>query len=80
MAHAYTIISMTNTSLPVADPVVNIVGTVDGVQVEIQVWNSALQPHLGSAISFETFIAPLLLAAVPPTPAAVNAPILSFSL
>lgn len=67
----YTILSMTHPANPTGDFLWTINGTVDGVNVTATSWNSALSPHLASAISFQAFVSPLLFAAysaqLPPT-------------
>jgi hypothetical protein len=69
VAHTYVITSVTTTG----DSLV-VVGTVDGTAVTVNTWVSAAGNSLGSVISFHNFIAPLMLAAVPP--AAVSQPTL----
>ena len=63
MAHTYVIQTVTtlNDSLTVT-------GTVDGTPVTVQTWVSAAGGSMASAIGFRAFIAPLMLAAVPPVP------------
>jgi hypothetical protein len=63
MAHTYVISSVSS----VGD-YLTVVGTVDGVSVTVNTWVSAA-PSLASAIAFRNFITPMMLAAVPQTPA-----------
>ena len=62
MANVYVITSI---SYPnnTGDPLVTIAGTVNGVQVSVSVWLSVFQQHAASAIAFQNWIQPLLLAA-----------------
>jgi hypothetical protein len=62
MANAYTITSITYPN-NAADPQVIIAGTVNGVAVSASCWLSVFNQHAASAISFEAFVGPLLLAA-----------------
>jgi hypothetical protein len=62
MAHTYVI---TSVSYPnnAADPMVTIQGTVDGTVVTVSAWFSVYQSHAASAVSFQNWVAPLMLAA-----------------
>jgi hypothetical protein len=61
--HTYIITSVTQ----LGDQL-TITGTVDGVAVTVSTWASAAGALLASALGFRSFIAPLMLAALPPAP------------
>lgn len=63
MANAYTITSVQLTPSTLADPPVLIFGTVNGVAVQVQVWHSVYQANSGTAVGFQNWVSPLLLAA-----------------
>ena len=50
--------------------VLTVIGTVDGTPVTVITWVSAAGNSLVSVLGFRNFIAPLMLAALPPTPTA----------
>lgn len=64
MAHTYVVTSNTYTpGVPGPDPLVTIIGTVDGIPVEVQLWKSAYdQARLVSLAALEALVAPLMLA------------------
>lgn len=72
MANAYTIISVQTPPSTDPDPAVVITGTVNGVQVSFRTWQSVYTSHAGTAVGFQAWASPLLLAAynaqLPPTP------------
>lgn len=78
MAHAYVVTSATYVPGP-ADPQVTVVGTVDGVDITIQVWLSALTKAWGAGGSagltaVKNLVSPIMLAQAqinnPPAPQA----------
>lgn len=83
MAHTYVVTSSTyQPGVPGPDPMVSIVGTVDGVDGSIQVWLSAIQQVFQAAgggvagrQAVMNFVAPLMLAQAianqPPAPTPV---------
>jgi hypothetical protein len=73
MARTYVVSSATYVPGP-ADPLVTIVGTVDGAAVTVTVWLSAMQQakQLGGIQAVKNLIAPLMLAALPPPPPAAS--------
>lgn len=74
MANTYVITSVTS----VGDNL-TVIGTVNGIQVGLVTSLSKAGNAMASAIAFENYIAPLMLAAVPPTPTVYGALNLSFS-
>jgi hypothetical protein len=62
MANSYVIISMTYQAGP-ADPLVTVEATVNTIPVQVQLWFSVVNPHMGTAVGFQTFMQPYLLAA-----------------
>lgn len=62
MSNSYVITGLSY-SANTSDPMVTITGTVNGVLVSVSCWYSVLQPKMASAILFEDFVGPLLLAA-----------------
>jgi hypothetical protein len=62
MAHAYVIQSVAIAQDGSPDPAVSIKGTVDGVAVNVQTWQSAYLAHAATAIGFQNWISPLMLA------------------
>jgi len=76
MSHTYVI-----SSVSTLGDQTTVTGTVDGTPVTVQFWTtSQSQAAMASAIAFHNFIAPLMLAAVPPTPVSSPAHIGSFTL
>ncbi len=77
MSHVYVVSSATYIpGVPGPDPLVTIVGTVDGIDVIVQVWLSSLQQakQLGGLTAVKNLVAPIMLAQSivnsPPTPTA----------
>lgn len=77
MAHAYVVTSATYIPGSSSDPVVTVVGSVDGIPVTVQVWLSAVQQAEAiSMAALKNFISPIMLAQAQanqppaPTPAA----------
>jgi len=62
MAHAYVIQSVTIAQDGSPDPAVSIKGTVDGVAVNVQTWQSVYISHAGTAVGFQAWVSPLMLA------------------
>ena len=75
MAHTYVVTSNSYIpGVPGPDPLVIIVGTVDGVDGTIQIWKSAYdQARANGIVALENLVAPLMLAQSllnqPPAPA-----------
>lgn len=68
------------TSVTELGDVLTVTGTVNGVPMTVTPWVSAAGNALASAIAFEAFIAPLMLAAAqPPVPAVVPDLTLTFT-
>ena len=69
MANTYVITSITYSSLASGDPLATITGTVNGTPITCVAWKSAINQQ-ASAIAFQNFIQPIMLAAyqqiVPP--------------
>lgn len=64
MAHTYIIQSVST-----LNDQTTVTGTVDGTSVTVQYWTTPQsQAAMASVIAFHSFIAPILLAAVPPVP------------
>lgn len=63
--HTYEIDSVTELG-----DVLTVTGSVDGTPITVTTWVSAAGSALGTALGFRSFIAPLMLAALPvqPTP------------
>ena len=74
MAHNYVIETVSELG-----DVLTVTGSVDGTPVTVNTWVSAAGGSLGSVLAFRTFIAPLMLAQVPPTPISQPTLIGSFS-
>jgi energy-converting hydrogenase Eha subunit E len=69
MSHVYVVTSNSYTPGP-ADPLVTIVGTVDGVPVTVTLWLSAYNQALAiNLAALEALVAPIMLAQ-----AIINAP------
>jgi hypothetical protein len=74
MAHTYVVTSNSYTpGVPGPDPLVTIIGTVDGIAVTVQVWKSAYDAaRLISLAALEALVAPIMLAQAqinqPPAP------------
>lgn len=66
MANNYVISSVTQ-----FNDYITVSGTVNGIPVSVQAFNKDVGNAMASALAFENFIAPLMLAAVPSVPAAV---------
>jgi hypothetical protein len=65
MAHVYVVTSSTYVlGVPGPDPLVTVVGSVDGIPVTVQVWLSALAAALaqGGVAAVKNYIAPIMLA------------------
>lgn len=64
MAHTYIVISNTYVpGVPGPDPLVTIVGSVDGIPVTVQLWKSAYdQARTVSIAALEALVAPIMLA------------------
>jgi len=75
MAHTHVVSSATYMPGP-ADPQVTIVGTVDGIDVTVQIWLSAIQQaqQKGGLTAVKNLVAPIMLAQSivnqPPAPVA----------
>ena len=75
MAHTYVVLSATYMPGP-ADPQVTVVGTVDGADVTVQIWLSAIQQanQKGGLTAVKNLVAPIMLAQaianIPPAPVA----------
>lgn len=75
MAHTYEVDSVST----IGDQNI-VVGFVDGVAVTVSYWTTpASRSAMASAISFRNFIAPLMLAALPPTPTTSPALVQTFT-
>lgn len=76
MAHTYVVTSNSYTpGVPGPDPLVTLIGTVDGIPVTVQIWKSAYdQARLVSLAALEALVAPIMLAQSiqnqPPAPVA----------
>lgn len=87
MAHTYIVTSATYIpGVPGPDPLVTVVGSVDGVSVTVTVWLSALQAanQAGGLPAVKNLVAPIMLAQAalnsPPAPQApVQLPTGTFS-
>lgn len=77
MANAYTIISVQNNNPQPGS--VTITGTVNGTPVSFTTLFTTYQANSASAVAFENWVAPLLLAAFNAMPTSVAPPTLSFS-
>ena len=79
MAHTYVVTSATYIpGVPGPDPLVTVVGTVDGEAVTVTLWLSAVQQAQasGGITAVKNLIAPIMLAqAVANTPPAPVAPV-----
>ena len=62
MAHTYVVTS----AMTVGDQT-TVTGTVDGTPVTVNVWKSALTAF-PSVLAMQAYLAPLMLAALPPAP------------
>lgn len=64
MAHTYVVTSNSFVpGVPGPDPLVTIIGSVDGVEVAVQLWKSAYdQARAISIAALEAVVAPLMLA------------------
>jgi hypothetical protein len=63
MAHTYTVTSNSFVPGSAPDPVVTIVGSVDGAPVTITLWKSAYdQANAQGLVALENLVAPLMLA------------------
>jgi hypothetical protein len=71
MSHVYVVSSSTYIPGP-ADPLVTVVGTVDGVAVTVTCWLSVLRQanQSGGIAAVKNFIASIMLAALPAPPVA----------
>jgi len=69
MSHVYIVSSATYIPGP-ADPLVTVVGTVDGVAVTVTCWLSVLRQanQSGGIAAVKNLIAPIMLAALPAPP------------
>lgn len=65
MAHTYIITGVTSTG-----DNLTVQGSVDGIAVTVLTSVAAAGNSMASAVAFRNFIAPLMLAAVPPQPSA----------
>ena len=65
MANTYVI-----TSVSTLGDQLTVIGTVNGTPVTVSTWVSAAGGSMASAIGFQNFIAPLMLAAMPVVPVA----------
>lgn len=74
MAHTYVITSVVETG-----DYLLIAGSVDGTPVLVTTYVSAAGNTLASALSFRNFIAPLMLAALPPPPTTLPSLIQTFT-
>lgn len=75
MAHTYVISSVST----IGDQN-TVIGTVDGTSVTASYWTTpASVAAMASAIAFRNFIAPLMLAALPPTPTTSPALVQTFT-
>lgn len=78
MAHTYIVSSAQYVAgVPGPDPLVTIVGSVDGIAVTVQVWLSALAAAntAGGLTAVKNFVAPLMLAqSIANSPPALVAP------
>jgi hypothetical protein len=79
VANSYAITSMSHQTAAAGDFLWTITGTVNGTAVSVAVWNTVLQPNLATAIGFQNFMTPLLLAAFNNlTPQAQAPPLISW--
>ncbi len=74
MAHIYTVTSATYIPGSSSDPLVTIVGQVDGIDIVVTIWLSAIQQAnlLGGIAAVKNLVAPIMLAQAqanqPPAP------------
>jgi hypothetical protein len=86
MTHDYAVTSATYVLDSAPDPLVTIVGTVDGVDVTVQIWLSAINQakQVGGIQAVKNLVSPIMLSQAiinnPPTPQPpVNLPTGSWS-